>query len=310
MKKNSNKTSLVIAVTSKALFDMEKSDKVYREKGIEKYTEYQVSKEKDTLEPGPCFSFIQKMLTISEGEFKSEVNIEVVMLSHNTAESGMRVANSIEHYDLPITTAVFRNGESVVELLKTFSVDLFLTSRKSDAVEALELGVAAAVIDGENSQGKVKKGDPLKIAFDGDGVLFSDASEIINSEKGLDAFIDNERSNAEIPLVDGPFKKLVETIHAIQEHQKDIEHPIRTALVTSRGIPCHKRAVRTLESWGIRIDEYFFLGGKDKTESVKAFNSDLFFDDSPDNCEQVGKHSATAHVPHGILNPVNKKMTR
>ncbi|MBM7334486.1 MAG: 5'-nucleotidase [Alcanivorax sp.] len=291
---------LVVAISSRALFDLSDSHQVFEQQGLDAFQDYQVAHEDDVLAPGDAFALVKKLLAINEME-EGRGRVEVILLSRNSSDTGLRVFNSIEHYGLPITRAAFAGGESPHRYVPAFGAHVFLSTHAEDVRRALDAGFAAATI---LSRGSLDPTDSvLRIAFDGDAVLFSDESEQVFQSDGLEAFAANEKSAARQPLSDGPFRGFLEALHQIQREFTPDRCPIRTALVTARSAPAHERVVRTLRSWGIRIDESLFLGGLPKGEFLRAFGADVFFDDQQGHCESASRHVAAGHVPHGISNP-------
>lgn len=288
---------LVIAISSRALFDLSASHRVYEEEGLAAYSAYQVTREEEPLEPGEAFPLVEKMLRIDE-RLGGERGIEVVLLSRNSADTGLRVFNSIQHYGLAISRAAFCGGESPWRYIRAFGCQLFLSSHAEDVRNALDSGVAAATL--LSGKGAQRGSDQLRFAFDGDAVLFSDEAERVFKSAGLKAFAASEQAAAKTPLSGGPFKSFLAALHQIQQALPAAEAPIRTALVTARSAPAHERVIRTLRAWNIRIDESIFLGGLDKTEFLRAYQADVFFDDQPAHCESARAYIATGHVPHGI----------
>lgn len=256
---------LVIAISSRALFDMAESHRVYEEEGIDAYCQYQIEREDDVLLPGVAFDLTRKLLALNENQDATQV--EVILLSRNSADTGLRVFNSIEHYGLGISRAAFTNGSSPWRYVPPFGAHLFLSADPDDVVQALDLGHAAATIlpaGGRHSSidsADADQVDQLRIAFDGDAVLFADVAERIYRSEGLTGFAASERAQARDPLPGGPFKRFLAALHQLQARYPAADCPIRTALVTARGAPAHERVIRTLRSWGIRIDEALFLGG-------------------------------------------------
>lgn len=293
------KNKLVIAISSRALFDLTDSHRVFEEKGLAAYSAYQVEREDEPLAPGEAFPLVQKMLRINE-RLPGEQGVEVVLLSRNSADTGLRVFNSIEHYDLPIGRAAFCGGESPWRYINAFGCQLFLSSEADDVRNALDCGVAAATL--VSNKGANSGSEQLRFAFDGDAVLFSDEAERVFKTEGLEAFAASERAAARTPLSGGPFKSFLSALHELQQALPAEEAPIRTALVTARSAPAHERVIRTLRAWDIRIDESIFLGGLDKTDFLRAFQADVFFDDQPSHCVSASPHIATGHVPHGVAN--------
>jgi len=290
---------LVIAISSTALFDMRESHEIYETQGVAAYSMYQREHEDDILEPGEAFPLVTKLLRINE-KLGGEPRVEVILLSRNSADTGLRVFNSIAHYGLNITRAAFSGGKSPYRYVSAFACHLFLSTNAQDVRSALDSGMAAATL--LPSQKGPSASDELRFAFDGDAVLFSDASERIFKERGLDAFTANEKASAHTPLDAGPFKIFLQTLHSLQAEFPVDECPIRTALVTARAAPAHERVVRTLREWGIRIDESLFLGGLSKGDFLKSFGAEVFFDDQQVHCSSASEHVATGHVPHGVAN--------
>ncbi|WP_341327880.1 5'-nucleotidase [Methylotuvimicrobium sp. KM2] len=290
---------LVVAVSSRALFNLDESHRIFETEGKEAFCRYQIEHEDEILEPGFGYELVKKFLALNAIS-KSGPIVEVILLSHNSADTGLRIFNSIAHHKLDISRAAFTSGVSPYEYIRAFGAHLFLSSNAVDVANALAAGYAAATILSGSSL--KKSHDQLRIAFDGDSVLFSDDSERIYQERGLSAFTENECSQAKNPLPGGPFKEFLSTLHRIQAQFDPDAVPIRTALVTARGAPAHERVVRTLRLWGVRIDEALFLGGMPKGPFLDAFGADIFFDDQQGHCESAARHVAAAHVPHGVAN--------
>ncbi|QFU76016.1 5'-nucleotidase [Halioglobus maricola] len=291
---------LVIAISSRALFNLDESHQVYKEQGLDAYSAYQVQREEEPLEPGEAFPLVHKLLRLNE-LLGGEQQVEVVLLSRNSADTGLRVFNSIKHYDLSISRAAFCGGESPWRYINAFGCQLFLSSEAEDVRYALDCGVAAATLV-SNKRGSGQDGDQLRFAFDGDAVVFSDEAEQVYKSEGLDAFTASEVAAAKQPLAGGPFKPFLAALHRLQQAFPATEAPIRTALVTARSAPAHERVIRTLRAWDIRIDESIFLGGLNKTDFLRAYQADVFFDDQQSHCESASPHIATGHVPHGVAN--------
>jgi 5'-nucleotidase len=291
---------LVIAISSRALFNLNDSHQVYENDGLQAYSEYQVAREEEPLEPGEAFPLVHKLLRLNE-RLGEDSRVEVVLLSRNSADTGLRIFNSIAHYNLDISRAAFCGGESPWRYINAFGCQLFLSNEAEDVRYALDCGVAAATL--VSSKGGGTDSDLLRFAFDGDAVLFSDEAERVYKSEGLEAFTASEKAAAREPLGGGPFKPFLAALHRLQQAFPASEAPIRTALVTARSAPAHERVIRTLRAWDIRIDESIFLGGLNKTDFLKAYQADVFFDDQPIHCESASPHIATGHVPHGVANP-------
>jgi 5'-nucleotidase len=268
---------LVVAISSRALFDLEESNRVFEQDGVEAYYPYQRAHEDELLLPGIAFPLVKKLLAINTlPPVRSRV--QVILLSRNTADTGLRIMNSIEHYQLDITRAAFTGGESTYSYVPAFNADLFLSANPEDVRKALDAGHAAATILPSNVGQNTVQTDELRIAFDGDAVIFSDEAERVFKLNGLDRFTASEVSAAHEPLSGGPFKSFLAALQRIQSEFPLDKSPIRTALVTARGAPAHERVVRTLRAWHIRIDEALFLGGLEKGGFLKAFGADIYFD--------------------------------
>jgi len=233
---------LVVAISSRALFDLNESHNVFESQGLEAYAEYQLSRENDFLKPGEAFQLVKKLLALNEGEF-NHPGVEVILVSRNSADSGLRIFNSIEHHKLDIERAVFTNGESPFRYMTAIGTDLFLSGHAEDVRLCFEAGFASALIlPGAQNRPDT---DQLRIAFDGDAVLFSDEAERVYQAEGLEAFAKREKQRAFTPLPAGPFKPLMQALQRIQSAYPIANNPIRTALVTARSAPAHKRVILT-----------------------------------------------------------------
>ncbi len=297
---------LTLAISSRTLFDLDKAHNIFLTDGLAAYRSYQLSHENEPLEPGVAFPLVHKLLNIKHPQTDEDL-VEVVLVSRNNGDTGLRIFNSIEHHGLSISRAVFSNGGSPYDYLPALGVELFLSAHNSDVIGAIKAGHAAAHLMTRKS---VKSEDPqVRIAFDGDAVIFSDESEQIYQSGGLDAFRQNEHDLQHQPLTPGPFERFLKKLHDLQTLFPPGESPIRTALVTARSAPSHKRVILTLRSWGIRIDEALFLGGRDKAAFLKSFRADIFFEDQLTYVKTASEHTATGHVPYGITNNQTKKDT-
>ena len=291
---------LVVAISSRALFDLDESHEIYEQHGTQAYCQYQIENEDVPLTAGAAFNLVKKLLSLNKINADKPL-VEIILLSRNSSDTGLRIFNSIQHHQLAITRAVFTSGSSPYRYVSTFGANLFLSTSHDDVRKALDAGIAAATILPAN-KGAKSEHEQLRIAFDGDAVLFSDESERIYKEKGLQAFTENEQQTAKHPLSGGPFKDFLMALNHLQTEYGEDEALIRTALVTARSAPAHERVIRTLRAWGIRIDEAIFLGGMDKGPFLKAFGADIFFDDQQGHCDSAREHVATGHVPHGVAN--------
>ena len=288
---------LVVGISSRALFDLEMENKIYEEQGLQAYLEYQIAHEHDILKPGTAFPLIKALHKLNDG---GEQLVEIIIMSKNSADTSLRIFNSIEHYGLSITRAALVGGNPITPYLTAFNVDLFLSAYEKDVQEAINAGIAAGLICSHEDLtiSPDDQIDQIRIAFDGDAVIFSDESEWIYQQEGLTAFEEHERLNAKKPLPEGPFAKLLTTISRVQKQLGTENVPIRTALVTARNAPAHERVIRTLISWNVRIDEAFFLGGLQKSDVLKAFGAHIFFDDQAVHTEPASKLVPAARVPY------------
>ncbi len=290
---------LVVAISSRALFDLEESHRVFEQQGVDAYCRYQIEHENEVLNPGVAFPLVQKLLRLNRLNHERD-RVEVILISRNSADTGLRVFNSIQHYGMDISRAAFTGGISPYRYVRPFNANLFLSADPLDVRSALDAGFAAATILPSNVG--MNETDELRIAFDGDAVLFADEAERVFKNGGLEAFTASEVAAAKKPLPGGPFKDVLRALHRIQSEFPSDDAPIRTALFTARSAPAHERVIRTLRAWDIRIDEAVFLGGMDKGEFLRTFGADIFFDDQRDHCESARQHVPTGHVPHGVTN--------
>lgn len=288
---------LIVAISSRALFDLDESNRIFEQQGIKEYKKYQIAHEKDPLARGVAFHLAKKLLELN----RQEKLIEIVLLSRNSADTGLRTFNSIQHYQIDIKRAVFTSGNSPFPYINALGAHLFLSAHPEDVGKALTANIAAATIL-PTSNASISHSHQLRIAFDGDAVLFSDEAERVYQQTNLRTFAKAEKKLAEKPLEGGPFKAFLAALHRIQSLFPSDTCPIRTALVTARSAPAHERVIKTLRAWNIRIDEALFLGGLPKGAFLKAFGADIFFDDQASHCESASEHVPTGHVPHGVKN--------
>ena len=288
---------LVVGISSRALFDLEYENSIYEEQGLQADLDYQRAHEQDILKPGTAFPLIRALHKLNDG---GEQLVEIIIMSKNSADTSLRIFNSIEHYGLAISRAALVGGNKIAPYLSAFRTGLFLSANEEDVQEAINAGVAAGLICSHNDLEiqADEEIDQIRIAFDGDAVIFSDESEKIFKTQGLEAFEEHERLNARKPLPEGPFAKLLATISRVQKKFPTDDMPIRTALVTARNAPAHERVIRTLMAWGVRIDEAFFLGGVRKSDFLKAFGAHIFFDDQAVHTEPASRLVPAARVPY------------
>lgn len=292
---------LIVAISSRALFDLEDSHALFESQGLEAYARFQRMHEDDLLSPGIAFPLVRKLLALNVGAPPEAPRVEVILISRNSADTGLRIFNSIEHHGLAIRRAAFSNGAPPYPYIRPFGADLFLSTHGEDVRQALAAGIAAATI--LPAKAPRQRFDQLRIAFDGDAVIFGDESERVSREGGLAAFAEHERDRAGEPLSGGPFRGFLDALQRLQKaFPAGDDAPIRTALVTARSAPAHKRVILTLREWGVRLDEALFLGGRAKGPFLDAFGADIFFDDSEHNIVSARDHVAAGHVPHGVAN--------
>jgi 5'-nucleotidase len=289
---------LVVAISSRALFDFEEENLIFEQGDDRAYMQLQRERLDIPAKPGVAFSLVKKLLAFNDDQLQ---RVEVVILSRNDPVSGLRVMKSAAHYKLPIIRCSFTRGESPWRYLKPLHANLFLSTHLSDVRAALAAGVPAAQVYPHSAHASEAHPAEVRIAFDGDAVLFSDEAEQVYQTQGLNAFQKHETDKAAQPLPDGPFKPLLVALHRMQ--RAAIPHMrIRTALVTARSAPAHERAIRTLMDWNIEIDEAMFLGGLDKGEFLGEFEPDFFFDDQTGHIESAARHVPSGHVASGVRN--------
>jgi 5'-nucleotidase len=287
---------MVIGVSSRALFDLTVENQIFEEQGLDAYQEYQISHENEVLGKGPGFSLIKNLLALNE-LLPEERPVEVIIMSRNSTNTSLRVFNSIKHYGLDITRAVLVSGAQLSPYLKAFRTDLFLSAYEDDVQNAIDSGIAAGIICTDHIYEEREDGS-IRIAFDGDAVIFDDSSELVYKQGGLKAFEENEARNADTPLEEGPFAGFLRKLSAIQEKLGPDNCPIRTALVTSRNAPAHERVIKTLRAWNVRLDEALFLGGIEKKDFLKAFGAQIFFDDQSVHTLPASEEVPSARVPY------------
>src|SRR5258706_7023610 len=293
---------LVVAISSRALFDFEEENRIFEHDGEDAYIALQFARLDVQAREGIAFALVKKLLAFNTAQAQ---RVEVVILSKNDPVSGLRVFRSAHRAGLQLERGVFTRGRSPYGYLDALKANLFLSTNESDVIGALQARFPAARVYPETPQAASRHADEVRIAFDGDAVLFSDEAERVFQKDGLDAFTRHETLNALQPLPPGPFKPLLEALHRLQSAarvEKDFPMRVRTALVTARSAPAHERAVRTLMDWNIAVDEAMFLGGLDKGEFLRSFEPDFYFDDQRGHIESARAHVASGHVPFGIAN--------
>ena len=289
---------LVVAISSRALFDFEEENQVFEQGDDKAYMQLQLGRLEQPAKPGVAFSLVHKLLAFNTPQTQ---RVEVVILSRNDPVSGMRVFRSAQHYGLPIQRGSFTRGQPPWRYLRPLHANLFLSAHLSDVRAALDAGVPAAQVYPHSVHASDAHPHEVRIAFDGDAVLFSDEAERVYQSHGLDAFQQHEKTHAAQPLLGGPFKPLLEALHRLQAASTP-EMRIRTALVTARSAPAHERAIRTLMDWNIEVDEAMFLGGLPKGEFLREFEPDFFFDDQTGHVQSAADHVPSGHVASGVRN--------
>ena len=292
---------LVVAISSRALFDFEEENIVFEKGDDHAYMQLQLKRVEQAAPPGVAFSLVNKLLAFNPLADVGPPRVEVVILSRNDPVSGLRVFRSAQHYGLQVQRGVFTRGQSPWRYLRPLAANLFLSANEADVRSALAAGVPAARVYPQSARASAAHPSEVRIAFDGDAVLFSDEAERVYQAQGLAAFQDHERSRAATPLAPGPFKPLLEALHRLQQ-QPAGGMRIRTALVTARSAPAHERAIRTLMDWQIEVDEAMFLGGLPKGSFLREFEPDFFFDDQTGHIENAAPHVPAGHVAAGISN--------
>ena len=305
--------ALVVGVASSALFDLDASDAVFRRDGEQKYREYQRDHLGDALAPGVAFPFIRRLLALNDLSGDERL-VEVVVLSRNDPETGLRVMRSVEHHGLDITRAIFMQGRSPYRFMEPLRMSLFLSANEADVREAIRMGFAAGRVVGRAADdGRAVDDDggtDLRIAFDFDGVLADDSSERIYQEGTLEAYQANESALADVPLPKGPLAAFLEKINPIQriedaKHNAEpggYERRVRVAVVTARSAPAHERAINSIHQWGLRVNDAFFLGGIDKGPVLGVLQPHIFFDDQRRHVDTASRSTPSVHIPFGELN--------
>jgi len=283
---------LVVAISSRALFDFEEENHLFETGDDRAYMRLQLERLEQPAPPGVAFSLVRKLLAFNEAE---AARVEVVILSRNDPVSGMRVFRSAQHYGLPIERGAFTRGQPPWRYLRPLRANLFLSAHLADVRAALDAGVPAAQVYPQSVRASDAHPNEVRIAFDGDAVLFSDEAEQVYQAEGLSAFQAHEQRKARQPLPGGPFKPLLEALHRLQT-EGTRRMRVRTALVTARSAPAHERAIRTLMDWNIDVDEAMFLGGLPKGEFLREFEPDFFFDDQTGHIESAARHVPAGHV--------------
>jgi len=309
--------TLVIGISSTALFNLSEADSAFRQKykenrdtAVSEYRKYMLEREDDPLNPGTGMPLVKALLKLNEPYPDTESPlVEVVVMSRNSPETGIRVLKNIRRLGLPITRHAFTGGESVVDYLEAYDVDLFLTTNISDAQRVIDGGECAAAIvkPPPTESSKIPEGQ-VRIAFDGDAVLFDESSEIVFKTEGLKKFQSVEDAQQDIPMQDGPYAILLRKLARLQDRLPfSVEFsPVRIAIVTARNAPAEMRVIKTLRHWGVYVDEVFFLGGMEKTKILKAFRPHIFFDDQELHLNNISHDYPAGKVPHHTGSPLEE----
>ncbi|MBP5259638.1 MAG: 5'-nucleotidase [Paludibacteraceae bacterium] len=292
--------TLVVGISSRSLFNLEKEDAIYRKEGVEAYRQYQREHENDPLQPGTAFYLAQALLGLNRLCPDHQL-VEVIVMSRNSPETGVRVLNSINTIGLDISRSAFTGGEPIAPYMEAFGVDLFLSKNEDDVQAVIDSRTAAAALLLDPPEKANRDTDVVRIAFDADAVLFSEDSEVIYKQEGLEAFQANEKRNTDVPLREGPHAKFLRTLAKIQSYMRSNEGgdcPLRIAIVTARSGDARLRVINTLRGWDVYVDEAFFLGGVSKDKVLEAFRAHIFFDDQDVHLESAHKVVASGKVPY------------
>ena len=296
---------LVIGVASSALFELDEADSVFREKGLAAFRAYQLEHQHDILKKGVAFPFVKRLLAMNK-YYPDSQPVEVVLLSHNDPDTGLRVFNSIQHYKLNIIRAAFTTGDSPFKYIPAYNVSLFLSANAADVRQANAEGYAAGQVLASTSEDS-EEDEELRISFDFDGVIADDSAEYVYQKAGIDRFYEAEKARAAIPHSPGPLADLFAKLAKLRDlederakHEPGYKRHIKTAIVTARSAPAHERVVTTLRAWNINVDQTFFLGGMDKGRILAILKPHIFFDD------QVDPHLTSAsHFTPSVYIPIN-----
>lgn len=298
---------LVIGIASSALFDLSESDAYFREHGEGEYRKYQADRIDDTLQPGVAFGFIRKLLGLNDLRPDNAL-VEVIVLSRNDPSTGLRLMRSLEAHALPISRAVFTQGEAPYAYIGAFSMSLFLSGEEASVRAALSMGFPAGLVMDSATGGR--DDDTVRVALDFDGVIASDESErIFQGDGGLVAFQENEIAKRSLPLGEGPLSEFLRDLNMIQRVERETvdadstyKPRLRVSIVTARNAPAHERAITTLEEWGVTVNDAFFLGGIDKGAVLQVMRPDIYFDDQASHLESTSRYAASVLIPYGIAN--------
>lgn len=297
---------LVIGIASSALFDLQESDAYFRQHGEAAYRKYQAERISNTLQPGVAFGFIRKLLRLNDLR-PDDALVEVIVLSRNDPSTGLRVMRSIEAHELPITRAIFTQGESPYEYMSALSMSLFLSAQEESVRQAMDSGFPAGLVLPSVDGGR--DDDIVRVALDFDGVIASDEAERIHQSDGLPEFQKNEIGKRMVPLERGPLSEFLRDLNTIQKIEleragADLDYAprLRVSIVTARNAPAHERVVNTLSEWGVTVNDVFFLGGIDKGLILRVMRPDIYFDDQQSHLASTAQYAASVHIPYGVAN--------
>lgn len=304
-------SKIIIGVSSRALFDLEKENEIYQKEGIDAYRQYQEEHEEVPLLPGTAFPLVKNLLKLNE--LTGQDLVEIVVMSRNSPETGIRMLKAIEEWELSITRIALSGGASLSPYMHSFNIDLFLSKDEKDVQNVIDGQYCAAglIYEPPANNGQIDNQE-VRMAFDADAVIFSDDSEIRYKEEGIEAFLEYESSNEDKPLNEGPFAALLKKLSKIQQYlNANLEvSPLRLAIVTARSAPSHMRVIKTLRDWGVIVDEAYFMGGLSKDEVLRQFGAHIFFDDQEVHLDKSSKVVPSAKVPYkkdSALNLYTKK---
>lgn len=313
--------TLIVAISATALFDLSESENYLvkllqdtPDTAIKTFREYMAAREDEPLLTGAGYPLIKALLhlnTYVQNDYETEAPlVEVVIVSKSSPDTGIQVLNAIREHGLNISRSAFISGSSVAPYIADFNVDLFLTTNREDAQQVTDADICAcAILDATPVNTYTLDTHQLRIAFDGDAVLFDDSGELLYKQQGLRAFHEREAKMRDLPIEKGPYAELlIKLSHLQQNLPARMQHsPISIALVTARNAPADLRAIKTLREWGVNVDMAFFLGGLDKTAVLKTFAPHIFFDDSIKHIDAARDFVPSALVPYHSTSQLNQK---
>ncbi len=307
-KENLQQNPLRIGISTRALFDLEEEHDVFVREGVQSYAKLQLQREYELIKKGCGYEVVERLLKLN---IPDELPfVEVILLSRNSPDLSLRAFNSIEKYNLAIKTGSFTSGRPLGPYVPAWGLDLFLSNESADVQSVVLTGTAAARlgITPSNNLNIKEKADEVRIAFDGDAVVFSPESDEVYKQHGLQAFLKHERENARKPMAGGPFGEFLKKLSILREIYLDNSgfSKVRIAIVTARNAPAHERVIHTLREWGSPADEAHFVGNRSKAQILKAFGAHIFFDDQEKHFLGASEFVPAGHVPgpHDPNNPI------